>query len=346
MTESQTTGSSAGGWTVPEFPYEPRDEQELLKVERAYLTPVRQGPLRVVHPPNRWLRGAVHDRDGRLLRLSQKVGGLHGNQGAAADPAQVSPRPGVRRLEGTWLYGGHWIGHFGHFFTESVTTLWPRDLEVRGLVFHRYFGRHQGIQPWQTELVERAGWGGLPVEVVTDDPVEVERLWVPSRGVVANGWAHQGAVDVWDRMVASVGTRTPGPERVFLSRLAFNERRREQGRATRTTPRRDRRLDRFFAGAGFAVVAPETLGIADQIALAAGAEVIAGCAGSALHLAAFAPAGTRVLELGDNRSPEVQVPMQHVIDHVRGHPSAFVPFPTPVSELPQVLGGLGLLPGP
>ncbi|MDO9494487.1 MAG: glycosyltransferase 61 family protein [Nocardioides sp.] len=329
-------------WAVPEFPYEPRDEQELREVEDAYLTPVRQGPLRVVNRPTRWFRGAVHDRDGRLLAMSQKVGGLHGNQAAQADPTRVTPRPEVRRLEGSWLYGGHWIGHFGHFFTESVTTLWPRDLDIRGLVFHRYLGRHHGIQPWQSELVERAGWGGLPVEVVTGTPVQVERLWVPSRSVVANGWAHRGAVDVWDRMVSSVEARPPGPERVFLSRRAFNERRRAEGLSTRTPALRDERLDRAFADAGFAVVAPESLTIAEQIALAAGSRTLAGSAGSSLHLSAFAPAGTQVLELGDTRSPEVQVPMQRVIDVVREHPSAFVPFTTSVSELRTTLRRLGL----
>ena len=331
------------GWAVPEFPYEPRDRQELRAVDDAYLTPVRQGPLRVVTRPTGWLRGAVHDRDGHLVVQSQKIGGLHGNQVAQADPSRVAPRRGVRRLEGTWLYGGHWMGHFGHFITETVTTLWPRDLEVQGLVFHRYLRSFDPrVQSWQLDLLERCGRGGLPVEVVTNEPVEVERLWVPSRSVVANGWAHQGAVDVWERMAASAASPLPGPDNVFLSRRAFNDQRREEGLPTRTSARRDRRLDRAFAEAGFTVVAPETLSTSQQIALAAGARTLAGSSGSALHLSAFAPAGTRVLELGDSRSAGSSVPMQRVIDHVREHPAAFVPKSTPASELPSILQRLGI----
>lgn len=242
---------------------------------------------------------------------------MHRPTRAGCDPG---PTPG------TWLYGGHWIGHFGHFFTETVTTLWPEDQAVEGLVFHAYFGGHLGIQPWQTELMALTGYGHLPVEVVDKEPAWVDRLLLPSRSVVVNGWAHPGAAAVWDRMVAAAGGSAPdGPDRVFFSRTAFNASRRADAEPTRSTGERDRALDQVFAEAGYAVVSPENLTVIDQIRLAAGARVLAGCAGTALHLAAFAPVGTRVIEIGDIRSPVVQVPQQQVIDHLREHPSVFLP---------------------
>jgi len=44
---------------------------------------------------------------------------------------------------------------------------------VDGLVFHAYFGGHAGEKPWQKELVGLTGYGGLPIEVVADQPVWV-----------------------------------------------------------------------------------------------------------------------------------------------------------------------------
>jgi capsular polysaccharide biosynthesis protein len=331
-------------WAVPGFPHEPQDEQQLLIVDGAFLSRMAKGPLRTAQPPNKWLRGAVYDSDGLLIPASQKIGGLGGNQGAQADPERLRPRPGARRLTGTWMYGGHWIGHFGHFFTETLTTLWPERQQVDGLVFHAYFGGNVGIKPWQAELMDLTGYGDLPIEVVDREPVTVDRLVVPSRSVVVNGWAHPGAAAVWDRMVAAAGGPTPGsPERVFLSRTSFNAGLRAQGKATRSTEARDRALDEVFAASDYDVVTSEALPVLDQVRLAAGAKVLAGCAGTALHLSAFAPAGTRVIEIGDTRSPDVQVPQQQVIDHLRGHPTAFLPASLEPADVAVALADLAEL---
>jgi capsular polysaccharide biosynthesis protein len=340
---------------VPDFPLTPREPPRLDVVPDALLTAVRQGPLRTVQPPLRWLRGAVHDAEGRLLPASQKIGGLGGNQGAMADPRRVPVPAHADRLEGTWLYGGHWIHHFGHFVTETVTTLWPDPAELRGgddaprgVVFHAYFGGYQPPQPWQEELLGLTGYGDLPVEVVHRAPVRVERLLLPGRSVVVNGWAHPEARDVWRRMAAATGASTmstgptAGGPRRWLSRTAFNDARRAANEPTRTSAARDRELDAVFAAAGFEVVTPEALPLPDQLRLAATSSVLAGGAGTALHLSAFAPAGVRVLEVGDERSPGVQVPHQLVIDALCQHPSAFVPHATPAADLAARLAALGV----
>ena len=328
-------------WAVPAFPHQPQDEPELLTVEHAFLTRMSKGTLRTAQPPNRWIRGAVYTAEGELLPTSQKVGGLGGNQLAQADPSRVRPKADAERLEGTWLYGGHWIGHFGHFFTETVTTLWPEGQQVDGLVFHAYFGGDVGIKPWQAELIGLTGYGDLPIRVVDRQPFWVDRLVLPSRSVVVNGWAHAGAVAVWDRMVtAAGGPAADGPTLVYFSRTTFNAALRAGGKPTRSTAERDHALDEVFAAAGYAIVTPEGLPVLDQIRLAAGAAVLAGCAGTALHLSAFAPGGSGVIEIGDTRSPDVQVPQQQVIDHLRDHPTAFLPASMEPADIADALAEL------
>ena len=325
-------------WAVPATPHPSVGEMGVEEVPDALLTNVKRGDLRTLARPDRWLRGAVHDAEGRLVVSSQKIGGLGENQAVMSDPSRVPLRPRARRLSGTWLYGGHWIQHFGHFFTETVTTLWP-DLadSVEGVVFHSYMSRFRGIAPWQVELMSLTSYAGLPVEIIEADPLRVERLLVPTRSVVVNGWAEPEAVGVWRAMTAAVAGA-----RVFMSRTAFNAGKRALDRKVRTSPERDEALDAAFAAAGFDVITPETLPITDQIRLAAGASVLAGSAGTALHLSAFAPPGVRVLEIGDDRSPTTPVPHQLVVDSAREHPSAFVPYAVPPSALPGVLVDLGL----
>lgn len=350
MSEPVTVG---GGWALPTFPHEPVEgPPELVEVPDAILTRVRRGNLRTIIEPTQWIRGAVHDADGRLVVSSQKIGGLVGAQVAQADPGRVPPKQQKgRRLEGTWIYGGHWTQHFGHFFAETVTTLWPERERmvategVAGVVFHNFMSRFRGVSPWQTELLDLAGWGGLPFEVVEDENLVADRLLVPGRGIVVNGWAWPEARTVWRRMTAATGGRLEldaEGERVFFTRTAFNRERRAAGRPTRTDEAHDLAIEAAFAGAGFRVVTPETLSVPEQVRTAAGASVLAGAAGSALHLSAFAPAGVRVVELGDSRSPDVQVPTQRVIDRVCEHPSAFVPYDVAPADLPARLAALGL----
>ena len=312
-------------WAVPSFPAAPQGVPELTTVDDAYLTRVTHGPLGTLDPPRRWFRGAVYDADRRLVKSSQRIGGVNGYNWAPADEPRATPGPRVERLEGTWLYGGHWIQHFGHFAIETITTLWP-EVDVQGLVFHKYLKRPWSVEPWQARFLELCGYADLPVRVVDGRaPLTVERLVVPGRAVVPNGWAHPEAVAVWDRVVAPFRGRS-GQGRVYLSRTEHNERRREQGHrsAERSSPQRDRELDEVFAGAGFEVVCPEDLSLDEQLGLVADAAVVAGASGSALHLSAFAPTSARVLEVADLRSPDRAMPMQLVVDAARGHEHCLV----------------------
>ncbi|MCW2768061.1 MAG: capsular polysaccharide biosynthesisprotein-like protein [Nocardioides sp.] len=324
-------------WCQPSFPHEPQGGTTLETVDDALLTRYDQGRLRSLHRARRWIRGAVHDAEGRLLPSSQKVGDLW----LPADPDSARVPENAERREGTWLYGGHWMRHFGHFVTETVPTLWPRDLQVDGLIFHQYFGNTPGVQEWQQRLVDLTGYAGLPIEIVRRRPVSVERLVLPSRSVVVNGWAQPEAADVWRRMAERLGAAGPHA-RVFASRTRHNQLRAANGRAVRTTPERDAELDRVFEAAGFFVVSPELLDVDDQIRLFAGARVVAGAAGSALHMAAFAPPGTRVIEIGDNRSRGWPVPMQLVIDTVCGHEHAYIPAAEPAEQIASTLEALGV----
>ena len=197
-------------WADSSFPAGLRGTQRLRVVEDARLTRVQKGRLRVVRRPDRWITGAVHDSQGNLVQISQKVGGLGGHRTAMADPLVIKPERRATRLRGRWLYGGHWMMHFGHFLTETVTTLWPEGLEpVEGLVFHRYLSPNPTVLAWQQRLVDLAGYGALPIHLVNQAQVRVEELVVPSRTLVQHGWAHPGARAVWQRMAVAAAAQVP-----------------------------------------------------------------------------------------------------------------------------------------
>lgn len=338
-------GSRGSGptWLAAQPPVPPHRKPRLVEVPDAYLTEVANGRLATVHTPNRWFRGAVHDHDGALVRASQKFLGDPSGPRIAADPDTVTRDDSAPRLAGNWLYGGTWAPTFGHFLVETVTTLWP-ELGERpdGLVFHANFGSVR-VEDWHRRLLELAGWGDLPIEIVgTTQPLVVEHLIVASRSIALHAWVHPEARAVWDTIAS--GFREGGPERVYISRSQLNERRRTEGhrRPVRTTAAEDQALDEVFADHGFAILHPQELSVDAQLSAVGSASVLAGLSGSGLHQSAFMPQQGRVLELGDVRNQDRPVPMQVAIDAASHHHRHFVPADTSARQLRRTLSRLGL----
>lgn len=250
------------------------------------------------------------------MPISLRRSGHGGDPTTTEAPPTYTPA-NHQHLSGKWLYGGNWMNHFGHFITEGLTTLWPRVRGVRGIVCHPYlFGN--SVTSWHEELLFRMGWD-VPVIVATHGAI-VDELIVPERPVTLNHSIAPQAINVWGR-VASAGT----PSRdVFLSRSKLPPGRRD-------IPG-DERLDDLMAGIGFDVLHPQEMPITEQLDAVAGARVLAGVSGSALHLSAFTHAHTRVLELGDTRTPHKALPFQRIIDDAAGRPSGFVPYTTREGE--------------
>lgn len=306
-------------------------------IERAVITGSETGTSRSLHDPARWMRGAVHDHEGALVVASQRVWSRDNpNAPVATDPDRVRPPGNPERLTGTWLYAGHWSRHFGHFLVEVLPTLWPeRTPGLAGVVAHRSFRQHTvrqpfgrmqsaELQPWQADLLALAGYADLPVQVVRGRAVLVDALVVPERPVVFRTVARPEAVALWRRMAAAAGPPTAEGARVFLSRRHFHVDAAPKSR--RTTADWDAELERTFEAAGYLVLHPERLSVLEQVRAVAGASVLAGSAGSALHQAVFCRPGTRVVEVGDARSPDAPQSSQAMLTAACEHRAGFAPF--------------------
>lgn len=341
-------------WDTATFPQPPDAEflaAQVRLVPDALLTRTEQGPVNSPKAPKLWLRGAVHE-GAALVRTSCRVGGLNGEHIVSVDPRALDAATAAseaERLDGTWVYGGHWMHHFGHFMVETLTSLWPTraDLEaehgpITGLVFHR-FTKLEPVHEWQATLLAASGYGDLPIRVVDAEPLRVERLVVPGRTLAINGWALPEAAQVWRRIAHALAPAAPAAgRRVYLSRARFMHKEHQSGRNLRVPMDFERAVDVMMAARGFEVVHPETLPIAEQVAALAGAVVVAGRPGSQLHLSIYASSDARVVTLGDARSPYVPMPAQRVLDAVCGQQAAFVPYTTDMTTLTTALDDLGL----
>jgi hypothetical protein len=116
----------------------------------------------------------------------------------------------------------------------------------------------------------------------------------PTRGRVGRGKPR------FDAREPSLSSATPAlPQPGSGGMMIYLSRRRLKRRLRRLS--NDAAVERCMARRGFAVVHPQHMSLADQINAAAGADIVAGVDGSALHLSAFMRPGSRMVVLQTKR---------------------------------------------
>ena len=283
------------------------------------VTPNTLEPIAGDRLGKRYLGGALFE-DGRLIQHSQRLTGpddmVISRNPVALSPAELEESRQAKRINGHWYFGGHWMGQFGHFIVETLTGLWAND-EHRSRVFYLNFIFGRAEREWQREFLELLPYP-LKYRVAPAELCRVESMTVATRPVTINVAASSRAVDVWESIGRSAGVQRGSAERIFLSRSRLTQ----DPRASAN----DTKLDDLARDLGMHVVFPEELSVSEQVRLVRSSRLVVGVAGSALHLTAFASSKTRVIELGDPRSPARHVPMQLVIDSARNRETAFVPY--------------------
>jgi hypothetical protein len=217
------------------------------------------------------------------------------------------PEPAVEHLEGSWLFGGIFYGHFGHFLCETTSRLWATDLlgDFDGIVFYpkqrltheaRQF-RHQ--RPF-FEALDLADKTIRAPQV----PVRIDRLALPPPAFgIGELIAGRPEYRAFMRARLGDGVAADGAEDIYVSRARLPSKR---GAILLET-----RIEALMQAAGYTVFHPQDHDLQGQIARWKAARRIVSLDGSALHLAAMlVQPGTKVAIL--NRGPS-----HNIEDYIR-----------------------------
>ncbi|HKP27465.1 MAG TPA: glycosyltransferase family 61 protein [Dongiaceae bacterium] len=321
--------------------------------------------------------GAVYDADGALVRESLRFPDKH----RARDPKSLAMVQGLkieRRIPRA-LYLGHAFTHFGHFLIETVPALWwarQVDDDV-ALIFHPFDEAGRNVFAETSHGRDCLTLLGLSPDriVMATDGLAVEELLLPPRHYDMRTGPRYDFREIYRTLVAAARTeKSPPPSwgRVGRGKPRFDANQPSLASPTPTRPhvggggtmiflsrrqlkRRLRRLsndapvERRMARRGFSVAHPQLMSLAEQINAAAGADLIAGVDGSALHLSVFMRPGARMLVLQTKRRRTIHfmnalMEVETISVPVHG---ASVPKRIDLSELDRTLDGLGCpKPGP
>ena len=175
----------------------------------------------------------------------------------------------------------HFTETYGHNLLEALPGLILLDQAPPGIEIVTSMPRSAAIDT----LIGSFGIDPARVRYYRE-PVFCHRAHIPGRLVYLNTSIHPLAREAFSRL-EQLGARSgiEPMERVFISRSRIHRRRLEN----------EAEIEAAFERHGFRIVHPELLPIEDQIALFAGAKMIAGLGGSAMHNTVFTPPDAKVL---------------------------------------------------
>ncbi len=179
----------------------------------------------------------------------------------------------------TMVYGGPLLAHYGHFLLTTLARCWALD-GSHPVLFHSTPRVQDHEAGFIVELLRCAGLEQRSFSF--DRPTRLRRVIVPEPALYEQHsiWTHHAAA------MAAIGRAipslpSPSPKKVYLSksRLISGVNGLEG----------ESFIDLKMRQAGFEVIHPEHLGLAEQVNLFRKAELIVGTAGSAFHTLALTP---------------------------------------------------------
>ena len=179
----------------------------------------------------------------------------------------------------TMIYGGPLLEHYGHFLLTTLARCWAIDGSAP-VLFHSVPAVQDHAASHVVDLLRCAGLENRSFSF--DRPTRIRKVVVPEASFceLHSVWTHYAtALSAIGRNVAPVESSVP--KKVYLSKSRLHSGvNGVDGEAF---------VDLKMKQAGFAVVHPESLRLAEQVNIFRRAELIAGTAGSAFHTLALVP---------------------------------------------------------
>jgi len=150
--------------------------------------------------------------------------------------------------------------------------------------------------------------------ILLDKTTQFRNVFVPTPGFDLSAFYTDAYRDMWNYIANNV-PESKVYEKIYLSRCKMPMDRHTYGEET---------IQNIFAKNGYQIIYPETLPLVEQIALIKNCKHLAGCAGTALHLALAMKQGGTVYQIKRNTPLQDNADTQYVIDKTKGLDSVFI----------------------
>ena len=193
----------------------------------------------------------------------------------------------------TYIYGGVFNPHYGHFICTTLSRLWyriePFCINAKVLLHSQWNVEAMLSFPFVRTCFERIGLNQDNI-ITFNTRQRVKRLFIPQPAFQEQSVAHSKFRDLClyiGKPFVSHDDEHRGPAYLSKSKLIAGV-----GHFTNETV-----LEGTLKAEGFEIIYPEQLTFEEQVGLFSQKRVIAGAAGSAFHTSIFTPARSRMIAL-------------------------------------------------
>lgn len=169
--------------------------------------------------------------------------------------------------------------------------------------------------------------------IILNQTTRFRNVFVPTQGFNIPVYSSEAFGKTYDT-IAKNAPNTEEYEKIYVSRGALKQCR-TFGEGV---------VQKIFEKNGYKIIYPETLPLVQQIALVKNCKYLAGCAGTALHLALFMKPGGTVIQIKRNRLPKDNADIQNLINDTKKLNGVFISGSVErvksnhSSSVPQIIG--------
>ena len=243
----------------------------------------------------------VFDRNGTFVKESI----LSRGKGQLIPPASALGNPPCFDCDA--VYVGNVNTAFGHYLLEHWTRVYAfLDEKYRDMKF--VLVNDYRIEPIPDFVLELARLLGIPAEnfIILDKSARFRNVYVPENSFKLVKFSSKEFGKIYAKIADNV-KKSYALDKIYVSRAALKHRK-TYG---------EEKIQSIFEKNGYHIIYPEQLPLEEQIAFMKNCKSLAGCAGTALHLAVFMPEGGNVIQIRRNTLKDRNCGTQYMITETK-----------------------------
>ena len=233
------------------------------------------------------------------------------------------------------VFVGNVYNQFGHFLLEHMNRAYA-FLDKRYQNMKYVLINNKSVDPvpeYMFLLLELLGIRHENI-IILENTTRFRNVYVPEQGFNLPVYSSKEFGETFDKIAKNVKNPKIIYDKIYVSRTKLKSRK-TYG---------EEKIQKIFERNGFHVIYPETLPLTKQIALVKNCKMLAGCAGTALHLALFMKPGGTVIQIKRNKLNKDNAAAQYLINETKKLNSVFVDASVETvktdhfSNTPQIIG--------
>lgn len=243
-------------------------------------------------------------------------------------------RTNIPYIDADAVFIGNVYTQFGHFLLEHMNRAYA-------LLFAKYRNMKvvlinnadaQVVPEYMYKLLELMGVKRENI-LILNQTTRFRNVYIPVQGFNIPVYSSKAFGKTWDEIAENVPD-TEKYEKIYVSRAALKWRR-TFGEGV---------VQKIFEKNGYKIIYPETMPLVEQISLVKNCKYLAGCAGTALHLALFMKPGGTVIQIKRNREAKCNADIQNLINDTKNLNGVFISGSVEkiktdhCSSVPQIIG--------